>query len=109
MKIPYHNTTDKFVTIGMVTIAPGHTRDVENSHINTPASTAAIEPTEPELDALATLLEGKVENVIAAVAGLSVDDLDRLGELEQTGKARKTVLSAIAERLLTLADAAQDQ
>lgn len=109
MKIPYHNDTEQFVTIGAVTIAPGHTRDVEESHLAKPNTATAAATTEPEADDLAALLNGNAESVIAGLADLAAADLDRLGELEQTGKARKTVLAAIAERLLTLADEAQGQ
>ena len=46
------------------------------------------------------LLKGNVAQVVDAIPGLSIEDLTRLGDLEQTGGQRKGVLGAIAARLL---------
>lgn len=99
MKVPYHNDTDKFVHIGPVTIAPGATRDVEDSHIPGHKPAADTAP-EAAADPLALLSAGKVADIIAQIPSLSDADLDRLGEMEQVGKNRTTLLSAIAEALL---------
>lgn len=102
MKVPYSNETSGFVHIGPVTIAPGATRDVEQSHI--PGYKPAEEaPAPPVDDPLAVLLSHSIPTVIAGLDGLSRDQLEKLGELEQKGQARKGVLGPIAEILLKAA------
>lgn len=103
MKIPYHNETDKHVHIGPVTISPGQTRDVEDSHVpgykkaeSKPAETGNADP-------LAELLKRTVKDVTAELSGMSTADVERLGELEQLGQQRKGILSAISDLLLTRA------
>jgi hypothetical protein len=63
---------------------------------------------EPAVDALAELLEHNVQTVVAALATLSREDLEKLGEMEQAGAARKGVLGPIAEKLLADATAPAD-
>ena len=46
------------------------------------------------------MLKGNVAEVVAKLPELSLDDIERLGDLEQTGQQRKGILGAIAERLL---------
>lgn len=101
MKVPYFNNTDKFAHIGPVTIPPFGTRDVEDTHI--PGYTQLVAGDPPVTDELSDLLKQSVAKVVEALPGLSQEDIDRLGELEQTGKNRTTLLSAIAEETLNRA------
>jgi hypothetical protein len=100
-KVPYHNDTDKFVHIGSVTIAPGATRDVEETHLAEYSKPKESAPAAP--DAIADLLAGTAAEVIAKLPGLSAADLEQVELREQEGKNRKTVLAAISEALLNLA------
>lgn len=101
MKTPYFNNTDKFVHIGPVTIPPFGTRDVDATHV--PGYKPAGADTPEVADELAELLKQSVGKVAEALPSLSLADLDRLGEMEQTGKNRTTLLSAIAEETLNRA------
>lgn len=102
MKVPYTNDTDQFSHIGPVTIAPHMTRDVEESHI--PGYKKPGKVVEPEPDPFADLLEHNVQTVVASLGTMELADIEKLGEMEQTGAARKGVLSAIAEELLKRAE-----
>lgn len=57
--------------------------------------------------ALHALLEGSVASISKQLGELSDADLERLGDLEQLGQARVTLLSAIAEAQLERANAAE--
>jgi hypothetical protein len=99
MKTPYTNETDKFVHIGSVTIAPGATRDVEDSHIPgyTPPNSVALEAPE---NPLVKILALSVEKAKAELKSLTDDQLAQLGDLEKAGHQRKTLINAIADELL---------
>ncbi len=111
--VPFTNETDRFVTVGLFTIPPGQTRSVE-AFLHPDYSAPADAPVEEqgdvdvsELDlAMQLLLDGNVDSVLAAMADLPDEELERLGELEQLGKSRKGVLGAVAEHLLNRAGAA---
>jgi hypothetical protein len=99
MKTPYTNETDKFVHIGSVTIAPGATRDVEDSHIpgyTPPASTTNESPENP----LARIAVLSVDKAKAQLKNLTDGELAQLGDLEKAGQQRKTLINAIADELL---------
>ncbi|WP_374349624.1 hypothetical protein [Chitinimonas sp.] len=99
--LPYSNDTDTVVYIGNVTIPPGQTREVEATLHPDFLAPAAEQQEAPDADPLAELLDHKVADVQAALAGLSVAELERLGELEQAApQPRKGVLGAIAEAIL---------
>lgn len=61
---------------------------------------APTEP-EPEADPLEALLNGNIPSIEAALPSLSDDDLARLLAMEQGGKTRKGVTSAIEEAQLS--------
>jgi hypothetical protein len=111
--VPFTNETDRFVTVGLFTIPPGQTRSVEaylHPDYSAPADGPADEQEKidvSEIDlAMQLLLDGNVDSVLAAMADLPDEELERLGELEQLGKSRKGVLGAVAEHLLNRAGAA---
>lgn len=99
MKVPYQNDTDSPVHIGNVTIMPGNTRDVEETHIpGHKGKEIATQDTQPH--PLGDLLKGNVGVVAQALNGMAFEDVELLGELEQAGQARKTLLAAIATEIL---------
>lgn len=105
MKIPVHNKGAMPIYVGAAMVLPGETRHFDEqdvpSHLR-PKPAEEAKPEEPN-DPLAELLLCNVKEVTAALAGLSTAEVERLGELEQTGQARKGVLSAVGELLLTRA------
>lgn len=107
MKIPVTNDTKNYLSVGAVLIPPGETRHFEKEDVphHLRPQTAESKPEDIPLDPLAELLKGNVASVAASLPDMSVFDIERLGDLEQQGQARKGVLSAIAEILLTKAAA----
>ncbi|QZA80856.1 hypothetical protein [Deefgea piscis] len=108
--IPFTNETERFITVGLTTIAPGQTRDVDETLLpNYQPAANQSESNEADLayPALHALLASNVETVINALPDLPTDELEALGEIEQMGKARKTILGAVAELLLNRAGAEQ--
>ena len=108
MKIPVSNTSAMPIYVGAAMIPPGETRHFDEQdvpHHLRPAPVAEAAPQAPA-DPLAELLKGNVAAVVAALPDLTDADVERLGELEQAGQARKGVLSAVAEELLVRAEAA---
>lgn len=106
MKIPVSNNTAMPIYVGAAMIPAGETRHFEEQdvpHHLRPVQEAA--PVDEPVDPLVTLLESNVGDVVAALPELSRADVERLGELEQAGQARKGVLSGIAENLLARAEA----
>lgn len=103
MKVPYHNDSDKYVHIGATMIAPNDTRDVEETEIPGYTAPGAVAKVAAPADPLGGLLKGNVASVTAALADLPLADVEKLGELEQAGQHRKTLLAAIAEELLNRA------
>lgn len=104
-KIPVTNDTKMPIYVAGLMIPAGETRhfdlDQVPPHLRPqPAAPAPAAPADP----LAELLKRKVVDVVSAIPALSDDDLQRLGDLEQTGAARKTLLGALAEELLKRAD-----
>lgn len=97
-QLPYYNDHPHAVFIGAVMIPPGHTRLVDAALLPQPEPTPIDPP--PPTDPLVELLKGNVSQIVAGLDGLSIEELTRLGDLEQTGGQRKGVLSAIAEHLL---------
>jgi hypothetical protein len=105
MKIPVENKTKMPIYVGSYMIAPGETRHFDEEDVPEhlrPAADAPVEVAAPT-DPLAELLDGNVATVIAALTDLSLEDIERIGDLEQAGLARKGVLSAVAEELLARA------
>ena len=103
MKIPVTNNTKMPMYVGASMIPPGETRHFDEQDVP-----HHLRPTPPDLplsggekgDPLAALLQGNVKSVADALNGLSTEEVERLGELEQAGQNRKGVLSAVAELLL---------
>lgn len=117
-KIPYFNDADHVVFMGGVMVPPGETRLVDEALI-VPAPAAdddggnddgAVDSTDSfDTAKLEELLKGKQEDVLKALPGLSLDEVEALGDLEQEGKARQGILGAVAERLLESAADSEQQ
>jgi hypothetical protein len=103
MKVAITNTGKNTMYVGTASIPPGETRHVDPAYLP-----VHMRPKQPKPmaampgDPLDELLAGGVKSIIAAIPGLTINDLERLGELEQKkgDGARKTLLSAIGEALL---------
>lgn len=136
-QIPIHNDSPNPIYVGTAMVAPGDTRvfaesdvpphqrpEVEQvNDINVVESPAPVvvassdvaitgEGDKAEVDndaALHALLEGSVASISKQLGDLSDADLERLGDLEQLGQARVTLLSAIAEAQLTRANPAEGE
>lgn len=120
--IPVENKTEMPMYVGSTMILPGETRHFEEhqvpAHLRPAATTAAPEvPAEDPADvAVRELLEHTVAEVAVLIQErkgdgqptLSDDDLARLKAAEEAGKARKSLLAAIAEEELRRADERQD-
>lgn len=103
--VPYTNEGDTFITIGLTTIPPGQTREVDQTLLpdyQAPTIGEVSAELDPHLP-LRELLDGNVDTVLTALPDMPTDEIEILGELEQQGKARKTILGAIAELLLNRA------
>lgn len=99
MKIPVRNNSAMPIYVGAAMVPPGETRHFDKQDV--PHHLRPVEQVEAVVEApadpLAELLKGNVKEVVAALAGLSIADIERLGDLEQQGHARKGVLNAIAD------------
>lgn len=102
-RITVTNETAMPLYVGSNMVPPGETRDFPESqvppHLRPPAEPAAA-PDEQQADLITDLAAGTVKAAIEHIPSLSLADLERLGELEQTGQARVTLLSAISDELL---------
>lgn len=108
MKVPYTNTTTAPQYVGPHLVQPGDTRMVDDTFLP-PAAGAAVVADEPE-SPLLSLLDGNVQEVAAALAALSDDDLAQIEAAETAGKTRKGVLTAIEEdKLRRAADRAANE
>lgn len=105
MMIPVHNTTAMPIYVHGQMIPAGETRHFDASVVPPEYLPAEPEPVEaePVVDTLAELLTGTVAEIVPQLDALGIEELERLGALEQTGQARKGVLGPIAEILLTRA------
>lgn len=108
-RIPVTNNTKMNLYVGSNIVPPGETRDFPESHVPHHLRPQADEPVREQgapADPLGEMLKSSVKEISAGLDGLSTDDIERLGDLEQAGQARKGVLSAVSEALLARADAA---
>lgn len=99
-KIPVHNKTAMPIYVGAAMVLPGETRHFDEHevprHLRPKEDAPAKEQAAPA-DPLAEMLKGTVKEVVAALAGMPLSDIEKLGDLEQAGQERKGVLSAIAD------------
>lgn len=109
--VAYTNTGDNNIHIGGKVIAPGETREVDETLV--PGYGQALEQVvdadqnslDDETEALLAILAGKVAEVVAALPALSVEQLDALENLEtEAEKPRKSILKDIEARRLALAE-----
>ena len=102
-RITVTNDTAMPLYVGSNMVPPGETRDFPESQVP-PHLRPAAEPVaavdEQQTDSIDDLAAGTVKAAIEQIPALSLADLERLGELEQTGQARVTLLSAISDELL---------
>ena len=103
---PYTNNTGKTQTIGTRRLEPGQTRMVEDTMI--PGYRAAQPPKAPPVDDIAELIQGSIKDFTASIEALNDDELQRARKLENSGKKRKGVLTAIDEALLDRAASEAD-
>lgn len=135
-QIPIHNDSANPIYVGTAMVAPGDTRvfneadvpphqrpDAQVDDIDVVESPAPVVVAGSDValagegsgghadnDAmLHALLEGSVASVNKQLGELSDADLERLGDLEQLGQRRITLLSAIAEAQLQRANAAEGE
>ena len=97
MKYPVTNTTAMPIYVGLLMIPPGETRHFDLDQLP-PEHRPAPDVPEPEApkDRLAEIAKMNAGSVVAILADLDAEDLARLQSLEAAGKARITVLEAIA-------------
>lgn len=110
-KVPHFNDSDQVAFVGGVLIPPRDTRDVDPTLLPGYALSTADDvasPTGPQ-HIVDVLLQKSAAEILAAIPTLAPEDLEQLGEREQQGAARKEILAALAERLLTLASESHDQ
>ena len=100
--IPVTNNTAMPMYVGVHMIPAGETRHFPLDQVPEHLRPAAPEPEAPQAtaDPVADLLEGSVADIVPQLDALTTEQLEALGEREQVGKARKTLLAEIAERLL---------
>lgn len=102
-KIPVTNDTAMPIYVGSAMIPPGETRHFDEEqvphHLRPEKPAEAVSAPDPSA-ALAELLEGSVAEVKGSLSDLSLEDVERLGEMEQLGQKRKTLLAAIADEVL---------
>lgn len=101
-RIPVTNNTAMPIYVGSYTVPPGETRDFPESQVPPhllPAEPAAEAPAPPP-DVVAQLLGGGVRDITAVLADLPDDVLAQAEAAEAAGKARKTVIEAIAAEKL---------
>lgn len=110
--IPVTNNTAMPIYVGAEMVPAGETRLFHEwlvpEHLK-PQEAVAEAPAEEVQppDAVAELSEKSAKDVIAAIEGLTDQQLERLGDLEQArgDRVRTTVLAAIAEANLKRAEA----
>lgn len=104
-KTAYQNTSDQPQYVAGQLVQPNETIWVDaKDHPDYQA--IGVDPSQPAPQHIIDVLLGGAESdCIAALPSLCADDLDELGEREQLGAARKTILSAIAQLKLTRANA----
>ena len=109
-KVPYFNPGENPVYIGGTMVPPKDTRDVYASLIPgyKPESSGSSSTSEPTY-IVDVLMQKPASEIIAAIPSLAIEDLEKLGEAEQTGPARQEVLAAIAEHLLSQANKAVEE
>lgn len=100
-KVPFTNTKDHSVYSSDGQLVPaGETRMVL-----APLEQAAAPAAEP--DHLLELLDNSIADIVPHLANLDGPSLERLLAAEQSGKTRKSLMSAIELRQMEVADAAE--
>lgn len=106
-KIPYFNASGHTQFIGGVMVPPGETREVDSRLIPVEASetkTEAPAAADKLTDIVSVLLAGSLDNLLAHLPALALEDLEKLGEAEQVGQQRPEVLGPVAEQILKLGE-----
>lgn len=106
MRVPIENNGQMPIYVGGVMIPPGETRHFEDDMLPPEFRAPAEVQEEPEaLDPLLAVRNGTVDHIKLGLPDLNDEELDRLEMLEAEGKARKTLIEAIAEERLRRAEA----
>ncbi len=104
-KVAYTNNEKTVAHIDGKALAPGDTREVDETQIPTyKAKAPAQESNEDPVLALLDI-KGGVKNIVPELPGLSDADLARLKQAEDDGKTRDGLMKAIAVEELKRADA----
>jgi hypothetical protein len=104
--IAYTNTGETTVHIDGKTIQPGESRPVEETQVPGYALKTEASSEDKEPNPLAEILLGNVPTVLAALSGLTVEQLLELENLEgDSARPRTSVLDAIEKRRFELAQA----
>lgn len=102
-KIPVTNNTEMPIYVGAAMIPPGDTRhfDVDQvPHHLRPVAAAPVEIAPAASGLLVALLEKSVAHIKEEFHSLTLEELEQMGELEQFGQARKSLLSALADEIM---------
>lgn len=106
MKQYVENNTPNTMYVAGVAIAPGEGREVDLPGGGPTTDQAGTDEVEDHLAPLRELLAGNVKDVVASLVDLSEDTLKALQGLENAAeKPRKGVLTALADKLIAIADA----
>lgn len=100
--VAFHNTSAHVMFVGTVMVPPSEIRYVDERLL--PQAHAENVQQETVTDPLAELLKNSVAVVLPALETMSLEELEKLGELEQSGLARKGILGPIAERILKISN-----
>ncbi|MBU1692289.1 MAG: hypothetical protein KJ958_05480 [Gammaproteobacteria bacterium] len=102
-KIPVTNNTAMPIYVGSSMVPAGETRHFDIDHVPLHLRPVAAEVEAPfalDNNALVALIGESVKNIIEAFPTLTLEELEQIGEIEQLGQNRKTLLSAIATEIL---------
>lgn len=102
-KIPVTNDTAMPIYVGSSMVPAGETRHFDIDQVPLHLRPQKAEPVEiaPAVSGLlAALLEKSVPGIKEEFHALTLEELEQLGELEQFGQARKSLLSALADEIL---------
>lgn len=102
-KIPVTNNTAMPIYVGSSMVPAGETRHFDIDQVPLHLRPQKAEPVEiaPAVSGLlVALLEKSVPSIKEEFHVLTLEELEQLGELEQFGQARKSLLSALADEIL---------
>ncbi|MDH5394604.1 MAG: hypothetical protein OEY11_15580 [Gammaproteobacteria bacterium] len=96
-KVPFHNPKKHAVHIGLVTVMPGGTRDVDPRDI---PDYKAEQPAAEAVTSVLDLLDLSIPKITAYLPEVSSEELSELRDAETKGNTRIGVISAIDAEIL---------